>query len=157
MVVAVVRHSNGGSRKRKKAMPGGLRRLCHVIRPGPAPPAPLACSHFPSVAGASRPGMTSERREGLACCSPCPGRGCCLTAPRAQRPGSARVMPREPPSLPSDIEGVGRRAKLLPFRFTFCQAAVAPHSVSLLRHPPTGCQMWPWVLNPPEVDRFWRA
>ena len=34
--LAVGRDGSGGSRRRKKEMPGGLRSLRHVIRPGPA-------------------------------------------------------------------------------------------------------------------------
>lgn len=131
-------------------MPGGLRRLRHVIRPGPA----RAPRLLPLPLRGQRESPRDDGRAPGGSCQlqPLSGRGCCPTAPDAQRPGSARVMPREPPSLPSDIEESGVEQNLYLPESLFARPQ-SPYSVSL-RHHPTGCQMWPWVLNPSEVDRF---
>lgn len=98
----VGRDGSGGSRKRKKEMPGGLRLLRHVIRPGPARAPRWALSSLPS----RRVELPRVRRTPLVPPSPDPRAGavaaCLSHAARAQRPGSGLQCLAARPTLGGD-------------------------------------------------------
>lgn len=127
---AVGRDGSGGSRKRKKEMPGGLRSLRHVIRSGPARAFPAGAPplgpHFPSPppALAAREEPRRGRRGHPGPQLPRPGNcGCWLRAacsapwPPAAAPGRlpsySWVMPHE------HLHRVTFRSRLLSIPCTF--------------------------------------
>lgn len=96
----VGRDGSGGSRKRKKEMPGGLRRLRHVIRPDrtrafPACAPPLGL-HFPSPPAGLAAGL--ERWRGRF--GPPPAHKRCLPGSRRVVCSAARGCSTWPPSQP---------------------------------------------------------
>lgn len=146
-------------------MPGGLRRLRHVIRPGPArasPPAPLrlAPTSLPRPRrGSPGRGCGGARggSPGLAP-GPRPGEAAARRAPRAPRPGSAAAAPGRPPSpwrvMPREhllrvtfsSRALGRACALLTRRRSRLEFSLRPPSLGLCLHP-AGSQMWQSVVN----------
>ena len=96
---SVRRDGSGGSRKGKKEMPGGLRLLHHVIRPGPAraprwalTSLPRRLVELPRVRRAPLVHLPPPRRPGWSCG--------CVSVPRRVRSAPAQGCSAWPPAQP---------------------------------------------------------